>query len=130
MNENRLPDYLEHMQQAATDACCFVEGLEKDEFFEDKRTQQAVIMSLIIIGEAATKVMDSYAKFAQVHPEVPWRSIRGMRNRIAHGYFDINLDVVWETVQTALPELLRQLPAVRQDADNEGHNDCVRDKPC
>ncbi len=61
MNENRLLDYLDHMQQAATDACGFVEGLGKDDFLEDKRTQQAVIMSLIIIGEAATKVMDSYA---------------------------------------------------------------------
>ncbi|WP_156472775.1 DUF86 domain-containing protein, partial [Ferrovum myxofaciens] len=60
MNENRLPDYLEHLQQAATDACAFVEGLGKADFLEDKRTQQAVIMSLIIIGEAATKVMDSY----------------------------------------------------------------------
>jgi uncharacterized protein with HEPN domain len=123
MRENRLPDYLDHMQQAATDACAFVEGLGKADFLEDKRTQQAVIMSLIIIGEAATKVMDWYAEFTQAHPEVPWRSMRGMRNRIAHGYFDINLDVVWETVQTALPELLKQLPAVRQDAADENCND-------
>jgi len=83
----------------------------------DKRTQQAVIMSLIILGEAATKAMDGYAEFAQELPEVPWRSMRGMRNRIAHGYFDINLDVVWDTLQTALPELLKQLPSVRQDAN-------------
>lgn len=76
------------MRQAASDALMFVEGLNKEEFAEDKRTQQAVIMSLVIIGEAATKV----------------------RNRIAHGYFDINLDVVWETVQVALPELLTVLP--------------------
>jgi uncharacterized protein with HEPN domain len=122
MSENRLPDYLDHMQQAATDACAFVEGLDKTDFFWDKRTQQAVIMSLIIIGEAATKVMDSYAEFAQTHTQVPWRSMRGMRNRIAHGYFDINLDVVWETVQKALPELLKQLPAVRQGAEDEGRN--------
>ena len=61
MSENRLPDYLDHMQQAAADACSFVEGLAKDDFLEDKRTQQAVIMSLIIIGEAATKVMERYA---------------------------------------------------------------------
>ena len=121
MNENRLPDYLDHMQQAATDACAFVEGLGKTDFLEDKRTQQAVIMSLIIIGEAATKVMD-YADFTQAHAQVPWRSMRGMRNRIAHGYFDINLDVVWDTVQTALPELLKQLPVVRQDADDEDRN--------
>lgn len=123
MSENRLPDYLDHMQQAATDACSFVEGLAKEEFLEDKRTQQAVIMSLIIIGEAATKVMDGYAEFVQAHSEVPWRNMRGMRNRIAHGYFDINLDVVWDTVQAALPELLKQLPAVRQDADDGDHND-------
>lgn len=88
----------------------------KDEFLKDKRTQQAVIMSLIIIGEAVTKVMDGHAGFAQTHAQVPWRSMRGMRNRIAHGYFDINLDLVWDTVQTALPDLLRQLPAIRKDA--------------
>lgn len=103
--------------QAATDACAFVDKLSKMDFLEDKRTQQAVIMSLIIVGEAATKVMDSYADFTQAHPEVPWRSMRGMRNRIAHGYFDINLDVVWETVQTALPQLLKQLPALLYAAD-------------
>ncbi|MBE0436187.1 MAG: DUF86 domain-containing protein [Methylomicrobium sp.] len=117
MSENRLPDYLDHMQQAAMDACSFVEGLTKDDFLVDKRTQQAVIMSLIILGEAATKVMDSYAEFTQAHPEVPWRSMRGMRNRIAHGYFDINLQVVWDTVQTALPELLERLPPVLGDAE-------------
>ncbi len=115
MNENRLSDYLDHMRQAAMDACSFVDGLNKDDFLEDKRTQKAVIMSLIIIGEAATKVMDGYAEFTQAHLEVPWRSMRGMRNRIAHGYFDINLDVVWETVQTALPKLLKQLPAISND---------------
>ena len=117
MTENRLLDYLAHMQQAATDAICFVDGLGKDEFFQDKRTQQAVIMSLVIIGEAATKVMDDHAEFADARSEVPWRSMRGMRNRMAHGYFDINLDVVWDTVQTALPGLLKQLAALPRDAD-------------
>ena len=123
MSENRLTDYLDHLQQAATDACTFVEGLGKADFLEDKRTQQAVIMSLVIIGEAATKVMDSYAEFTLSHAQIPWRSMRGMRNRIAHGYFDINLDVVWDTVQTALPDLLKQLPSVRQDAQNEDRSD-------
>ncbi len=127
MSENRLPDYLDHIQQAATDARSFVEGMAKDDFLADKRTQQAVIMSLIVIGEAATKVMDGYVEFTQAHADVPWRSMRNMRNRMAHGYFDINLDVVWETVQEWLPALLQQLPAVRQDADDEDRNDnCER----
>lgn len=123
MSENRLPDYIDHIEQAAADARSFMEGLAKDDFLADKRTQQAVIMSLIIIGEAATKVMDGYTEFTQAHAEVPWRSMRNMRNRMAHGYFDINLDLVWETVQEWLPELLKQLPAVRRHADNETLND-------
>ena len=123
MSENRLPDYIDHIHQAATDARSFVDGLAKDDFLADKRTQQAVIMSLIIIGEAATKVMDGYPGFAQAHPEVLWRNMRGMRNRIAHGYFDIDLDVVWETTQQWLPALRQQLPAVRQEADDEDRND-------
>lgn len=109
MSENRLSDLLDHMQQAAADACSFVQGQVKDEFLADKRTQQAVVMSLIIIGEAATKVMDNHPEFTLANAQIPWRGMRGMRNRIAHGYFDINLDVVWDTVQTALPELLTQL---------------------
>lgn len=115
MTPNRLIDYLEHMQQAAMDACAFVQGMAREDFQQDKRTQQAVIMSLIIVGEAATKVMDSHADFAQEHPQVPWRS---MRNRMTHGYFDIDLDMVWNTVQNALPELLRQLSALRPPAES------------
>ncbi len=119
MSDKRLLDYIDYMRQAAHDACVFVEGLGKADFLEDKRTQQPVIMSLIILGEAATKVMENAAEFTQTHPQVPWRSMRGMRNRIAHGYFDINLDIVWETVRTALPELLKQLPAVRQSVESQ-----------
>ena len=124
MNENRLPDYLDHIQQAAIDARSFVEGLAKEDFLADKRTQQAVIMSLIIIGEAATKIMDGYTAFTQAHSEVPWRSMRNMRNRMAHGYFDINLDIVWDTVQEWLPELLKQLPSVLQDSDQARNESC------
>lgn len=118
MNENRLPDYLEHMRQAATDACSFVEGQRKADFIADKRTQQAVILSLLIIGEAATKLLQSYGAFLTRHPEVPWSSMKGMRNRLAHGYFDINVEVVWETVSHDLPSLLEKLPAVLQNASS------------
>jgi uncharacterized protein with HEPN domain len=52
MTENHLADYVAHIQQAASDARCFVEDMSKEEFFADKRTQRAVVMSIIIIGEA------------------------------------------------------------------------------
>lgn len=109
MTDNRLFNYLDHMRQAAADACGFVEGMSRAEFLQDKRTQQAVVLSLIVLGEAATKVMDRHEAFAVANGQIPWRNMRGMRNRIAHGYFDIDLEVVWDTVQTALPTLRLQL---------------------
>jgi len=57
MSENRLSDYLTHLQQAASDACSYIDGLSKADFLADKRTQQAVILNLIIIGEAATQLL-------------------------------------------------------------------------
>lgn len=69
-------------------------------------------MSIIIAGEAATKIMDLYPDFTTAHPNIPWRNMRGMRNRIAHGYFDINLTVVWSTVTVALPELIEALRGI------------------
>lgn len=110
MTEDRLAGYVDQMRRAAVDACSFVEAMARDEFLRDKRTQQAVVMSLLIVGEAATKVLDRYPDFVRNHAAIPWRSMRGMRNRIAHGYFEIDLDVVWETVRVAVPELLRHLP--------------------
>jgi uncharacterized protein with HEPN domain len=74
-------------------------------------------MSLVIIGEAASKVMDQYPQFVANNPGLPWRSIRGMRNRMAHGYFDVDLDVVWDTVQVSLPELMEQMSSIRRDAE-------------
>jgi uncharacterized protein with HEPN domain len=113
MNDSRLPDYLDHIIEAARLACSYVQGLGKADFLADKRTQQAVILNIVVIGEAATRLLADHSVFLTKHPDVPWRNMRGMRNRIAHGYFDIDLDVVWETVQTALPELLARITAIR-----------------
>jgi len=112
VTSSRLPDYVAHMRQAIADAQSFTEGMAQPDFEQDKRTQQAVVMSLIVLGEAATKVMDKHPEFAAQHAEIPWHNMRGMRNRIAHGYFDIDLVVLWDTLQTALPTLKVQLCAL------------------
>ena len=119
MTDNRLADYLAHMRRAALQACDYVRGMDKRTFLADMRTQQAAIMNLIVIGEAATQIMERDPEFVRANAGVPWRNMRGMRNRIAHGYFDINMDVVWDTVQTALPALLRQLDALIDTGDDD-----------
>lgn len=116
MTAERLIEYLSQMNQAASQAILYVEGYQKTDFLRDARTQQAVIMNLLILGELATKLLKDHADFISQHPSVPWQSMKGMRNRIAHGYFEINLDTVWETVSTALPDLLHKLPHVQKAA--------------
>ena len=97
------------MVTAAADALAFTEGMTEDDFLTDLRTQRAVVMSLMIVGEAASRILSDHPDFANAKPAIPWRGIRGMRNRIAHGYFDIDLHVVWTTVQTELPALIKHL---------------------
>jgi uncharacterized protein with HEPN domain len=116
MSEPRLLDYLDHLLEATRLACSYVDGMDEAGFVADTRTQQAVIMNLVIIGEVAAKLLKDHASFLEARPEVPWKSMRGMRNRIAHGYFEIDLGIVWQTVQTSLPTLLAQLPAIREQA--------------
>lgn len=102
------------MSDTAKLAQSYVEGLNKIDFLNDIKTQQSVILNIMIIVEAATKLADEYPDFIAKFPQVQWKSMRGMRNRLAHGYFDINLDVVWETVKQALPELDNQLSQIQQ----------------
>lgn len=113
---HRLPDFLDDMVDAARQACAYVEGVSKADFLKDRRTQQAVILNLVILGEAATQLLGRHADFLARHPQVPWQDMRGMRNRVAHGYFDIDLQVVWDTVQIDLPSLLARLPTIREAA--------------
>lgn len=75
-----------------------------------------MILNIIVIGEAATKIADEFPEFTAKHQGVPWKQMRGMRNRMAHGYFEINLDVVWDTVQLSLPELERQILLINHSA--------------
>jgi uncharacterized protein with HEPN domain len=117
VNHRGPADLIGHMHEAAQQACGYVEGMAMDEFLQDKRTQQAVIFNLMILGEAATRLLKEHGEFLAGYPVVPWSSMKGMRNRLAHGYFDIDLPVVWQTVQSSLPSLMTELPAIHAAAD-------------
>ncbi|WP_225783625.1 DUF86 domain-containing protein [Xenophilus sp. Marseille-Q4582] len=116
-SQPRLADYLRHIQEAAEQTLAYIAGMDLAAFQADRRTQQAVLFNFVILGEASAKVMDAYPDFMARHAAVPWRSIRNMRNRVAHGYFKIDYEVLWETMAAALPELLAQLPALIAEAD-------------
>jgi len=108
-----VAEYLGHMEEAAALASGYVQGMAKEEFILDKKTQQAVIYNILIIGEAATQVLNEHPDFVEKHPDIPWREMRGIRNRMAHGYFELNLDIVWETAIRSLNSLKSQIASAK-----------------
>lgn len=98
-----------HMIEAADNAMSFVAGRSRPEIDQDRKTLFAVIRCVEIIGEAAARISD--ATRASV-PDVPWSAIVGMRNRLVHAYFDVDVDVVWKTVTVELPALRRRLQSL------------------
>ena len=98
--------YLLDMLLAARDASRFMAGLTFADFERDRMAQLAILKAVELIGEAASQISDDAR---EAHPEIPWSNIVGMRNRLLHGYFDVNLERVWETVQQDVPRLIRQL---------------------
>ncbi|MBV9748461.1 MAG: DUF86 domain-containing protein [Acetobacteraceae bacterium] len=83
----------------------YTAGMDRAAFLADTRTQDAVIRNLEIVGEAARNVQRHDPAFVAAHPEVPWAIAYRMRNVLSHGYADVDLDVVWSTITTALPDL-------------------------
>jgi uncharacterized protein with HEPN domain len=106
----RIEDYLEHIAEAIERATRYLLELDNVAGFEhDHKTQDAVIRSIEIIGEAAKKIQQQAPEFVKEHPEVPWLQMRNMRNKMIHDYFDIELSVVRSTVQHDLPQLKKQI---------------------
>ncbi len=119
MADFRLVDHLERMLFAVNQAIGFVEDLDEDTFLADILRLNAVCMSLVVCGEHASRILEVHRDFANDHPDVEWFTIRGMRNRIAHGYFDLHTKVIYKTVVTELPllreQLLTMLKAVKSE---------------
>ena len=112
MSENRLLTYLTRMQEASGRAASYVDGLSRDDFHHDFRTRDAVIANIAAIGECAVKIMENFPEFANDHSEIPWRDIHAMRNRVAHQYFEMDIETVWLTVTSKIPELLEALDVI------------------
>ncbi len=98
-----------HILDAAREAVSFSEGRCRTDLDTDRKLNLSLVRLLEIIGEAARSLSQ---EFRQEHPDLPWKSMVGIRDRLIHGYFDINLDVVWETVTEDLPPLIAQLKKI------------------
>lgn len=100
---------LHHMLDAARDAINFATGKTRKDLDTDRILALAIVKSIEIIGEAASKLTE---KFRSNNKGIPWEDIITMRHRLTHAYFDINLDIVWQTVRADLPELIKELEEI------------------
>ena len=97
---------LRHMLDAAREAIAFARGRTRGDLDTDRQLVLALVKDIEIVGEAATGVTEPTRRSL---PDIPWERIVGMRHRLVHAYFDINLDIVWKTAREELPELIAQL---------------------
>jgi len=100
---------IRHMLDAARNAMTFAEGKSRADLDTDPMLMFALIRAVEVIGEAASKISrNSQQRFS----EIPWPRIIGIRHRLIHGYDDINLDILWETITVALPPLVQALESI------------------
>ena len=105
--EPRLAADLYALRQSCQNAVTFLEGVSQAQFLTDQLLQHAVTMALINIGAAAGRIADRSPIYAASKPLVEWRKIRDMRNRIAHGYNELDFGMVWRAAKEDVPELLK-----------------------
>jgi len=110
--EERAIDYVEDILRAADRIRLYTEGLNEEGFSLSQLVQDAVMLNIGIIGEAASRMMRQCPRFVAQHPDIPLRDAYIMRNRLVHGYDTVIVQTVWEAVQRDVPALAGQLRAV------------------
>ncbi|OQB99202.1 MAG: hypothetical protein BWX80_03801 [Candidatus Hydrogenedentes bacterium ADurb.Bin101] len=100
---------IQHMLEAAGQAMSFIENRPRSHLNTDVQLRLALLRALEVIGEAANKVT---LETREAHPEIPWSKVVGIRNRLIHAYFEVDLDIVWKTTAESLPELVPMLQAI------------------
>lgn len=107
--QRRDSDYLADIREAMRRIIAYTEALSYEQFLDDSKTQDAVTYNLQVIGEAVKKLSGPLRK---AYPNIPWKEMAGMRDKIVHEYFGIKLDIVWTVAQQELPALLSQIEAI------------------
>lgn len=104
--------YLQDIVMAATRIISYTEGMTRSEFEVDQMRIDAVIRNLQIIGEAVKKVPDS---IQERYSGIPWQESAGLRNRVTHVYFDVDVGIIWDVVQSELPILKTQIQQILKE---------------
>lgn len=111
---------LRHMLDAAQEALTFTRGRSRGDLDTDRQLTLSLVKEVEIIGEAAYQLSPATRESI---PEIPWADITAMRHRLVHAYFDINLDILWQTVQEDLPPLISLLQTIILECEEQKRKD-------
>jgi len=112
MSERTERDFLSDIKEAIRRITAYTARMTYEAFLTDTKTQDAVIRNLEIIGEATKNLSE---ELRARYPDIPWKSMAGVRNRLIHHYFGVNLDIVWQIVTAELPKVASQLDKILDD---------------
>jgi uncharacterized protein with HEPN domain len=112
----RISGYLIDIAERAQRILHFAEGASISDFYGDLLLQDGILHNFEIIGEASGSLLREHGAFVEAHPHLPLRAAYGLRNRLAHNYREVNLDVVWTAVQRDLPQLLGQVREILESS--------------
>ena len=101
--------YLQDILDSITKIDSYLEGRTYEKFMNDEMAFDAVVRNIEIIGEAAKNVPE---EMKQLHKEIPWEKIAGMRNKMIHEYFGVDIEILWQTIKEDLPKLKQQVEAI------------------
>ena len=104
--------FIKHILESITDIESFIKNSSKDYFLKNKEKQSAIIRQIEIIGEAVKNLPNS---FREKYPKVPWKGIAGMRDKLMHHYFGVDLKAVWKVVKEDLPDLKKEILKIREE---------------
>mgnify|MGYP001603851909 CR=1 FL=1 len=106
MSNRNDKEWLIDINEAIERVMEYTSKLKDSDFFDDKKTQDAVVRNLEIIGEASGKISED---LRSANPNIPWKTLSGVRNRLIHHYFGVNIDIVWSIAKEDLPELHKNI---------------------
>ena len=109
MSERADQDSVADSKEAILRIIAYTEDTSYEQFLEDKKTQDAVVRNLEIVGEAAKNIS---RELKDENPQIPWKDLAGVRDKLIHHYFGVNFDIVWSIVKEELPEVLAQLEEI------------------